>query len=49
MSKILLVEDEVDIRTLLVRRLEKRNFDVVSTDDGEQVLAIAISERQTWC
>jgi len=44
MAKILLVEDEEDLRTILVRRLQKRQFHVVVAADGEQACAVARTE-----
>jgi CheY-like chemotaxis protein len=45
MPKILLVEDEEDIRTILVRRLKKRHYEVVTAGDGEGACDLARSER----
>ncbi|HEV3084099.1 MAG TPA: response regulator [Gemmataceae bacterium] len=39
------MEDEEDIRTILVRRLQKRAFEVVTAGDGEQACALAQSDR----
>lgn len=44
MTKILVVEDnEVNLR-ILVRRLERRGFDVVTAGDGQRGVALAIAE-----
>jgi two-component system, cell cycle response regulator DivK len=39
-----LVEDEEDLRTILIRRLQKRQFHVVVAADGEQACAVAKTE-----
>jgi len=44
MSKILLVEDNEDNREMLLRRLERRGYQVVIAIDGEQGVAMAVSE-----
>src|SRR5204863_260586 len=45
MSKLLLVEDNLGIRDMLRRRLEKRKFEVVLAGDGLEACAKAVSER----
>lgn len=44
MPKILLVDDTEDNRDMLMRRLKKRGFDVVTAEDGAQACAAAASE-----
>ena len=44
MVKILLVEDNEDNRDMLVRRLERRGYNVVMALDGAQGVAMAYSE-----
>ena len=44
MPRILLIEDNEEIRDSLSRRLQRRGFDVVTAGDGEQGLAMAKSE-----
>ena len=44
MPKILLVEDNEMNRDMLSRRLERRGYQVVSAVDGDQGLALALSE-----
>jgi CheY-like chemotaxis protein len=44
MSKILLVEDNEDNRDMLLRRLERRGYQVLVTVDGEQGVSMAVSE-----
>ena len=44
MTKILLVEDNELIRDMLLRRLQKRNFEVVIAGDGRQGIAKAKDE-----
>ena len=41
MSKILLIEDEVNIRKIITYDLKKANYDVVECGDGKQALALA--------
>src|SRR4051812_803542 len=43
--KILLVEDNEDNRDMLIRRLERRGFEVVVAVDGANGVAMAISEK----
>jgi CheY-like chemotaxis protein len=45
MVKILLVEDNVNIRDMLTRRLTKRSFDVISAGDGQAACALAQAQR----
>ncbi len=43
--KILVVEDEPDIRELVRYNLEQGGFEVIETDDGKQALALIEKER----
>ena len=45
MPKLLLVEDNPEIRDMLTRRLKKRHFDVVQAGDGEQACSLARAEQ----
>lgn len=45
MPKILLVEDEEDMRNILVRRLQRRGYELVTTGLGEEASAWAQSAR----
>jgi two-component system, cell cycle response regulator DivK len=45
MPKILYVEDNEDNVYMLVRRLERQGFEVVTAPDGEQGVAMARSEH----
>lgn len=45
MTKILLVEDNEMNRDMLGRRLQRRGFEVVYAEDGEQALAQARAEN----
>lgn len=45
MSKILLVEDNEMNRDMLSRRLVRRGYEVVMAFDGEQGVAMALSEK----
>jgi len=44
MPKILLVEDNEKNRDMLSRRLQKRGYDVVLAEDGQQGVSLAQSE-----
>ena len=44
MSKILLVEDNEANRDMLSRRLQRRSYEVLLAVDGEQGVAMAVSE-----
>lgn len=45
MDKILLVEDEANIRGFLKINLKRNNFDVLEADNGEDGLRLALLER----
>jgi two-component system alkaline phosphatase synthesis response regulator PhoP len=45
MSKILIVDDEVNIRQLVKYNLEKENFQVLEAEDGLQGLRLAKTEK----
>jgi CheY-like chemotaxis protein len=45
MVKILLVEDNVAIRNMLSRRLQKKNFEVIVACDGAAACELAGAER----
>lgn len=45
MAKILIVEDEVGLITLLKYNLEKQGYDVVSVSDGKEVMAVVRLEK----
>ncbi|HKD08293.1 MAG TPA: response regulator [Bryobacteraceae bacterium] len=45
MSKILLVEDNEFNRDMLSRRLQRRGFEVVLAEDGEQGIDVARSQK----
>jgi CheY-like chemotaxis protein len=45
MPKILLVEDNEVVRDMVLRRLKKRQFEVVTAGDGEEACKIARAER----
>ena len=44
MTKILVVEDNEVNQRILVRRLERRGYQVVTADDGQQGVTLACSE-----
>ncbi len=45
MAKILLVEDNETNRDMLLRRLQRKGYEVVIAVDGEEAIAIARSEH----
>jgi CheY-like chemotaxis protein len=45
MTRVLLVEDNEMNRDMLSRRLQRRGFEVLIADDGEQGLAMAAAEQ----
>lgn len=44
MTKILVVDDEVDVRRLIEVKLKKAGFDVITAADGQEGLETAIAE-----
>ena len=45
MTKILIVEDELALQTLLKYNLEKQGYETVSVMDGKDVIATALAEK----
>ena len=45
MAKILLVEDDNNLREIYEARLQAEGYDIVSARDGEEALTIAMKER----
>ncbi|MBI4101246.1 response regulator, partial [Candidatus Microgenomates bacterium] len=45
MAKILLVEDDINLREIYAARLSAENYKVVSASDGEEALAVAVKEK----
>jgi DNA-binding response OmpR family regulator len=45
MAKILLVEDDSNLREIYAARLEAEGYEVVTAGDGEEGLAVAVKER----
>lgn len=45
MAKILLVEDDSNLREIYGARLEAEGYDITSASDGEEALAIAVREK----
>ena len=45
MTKILLVEDDSNLREIYGARLEAEGFQILSANDGEEALAIAVREH----
>lgn len=45
MAKILLVEDDSNLREIYGARLEAEGYEIVAASDGEEALALAVRER----
>ena len=45
MTKILLVEDDSNLREIYAASIQAEGYDIVTASDGEQALAVAIRER----
>ena len=45
MAKLLLVEDDVNLREIYAARLQAEGYEVVSASDGEEALAVAVKEK----
>lgn len=45
MSKILLVEDDINLREIYAARLQVEGYEIISASDGEEALAVAVRER----
>ncbi|RJO59982.1 response regulator [candidate division WS5 bacterium] len=45
MAKVLLVEDDIALREIYSARFAAENFEIVTADDGEQALSVAIKEK----
>lgn len=45
MSKVLLVEDDVNLREVYATRLMAEGYDVVTASDGEEALAAAVKQK----
>jgi len=42
--RVLIVDDEVDFLEMMVKRLKKRNFDVVGVENGDEALQVLSKE-----
>jgi DNA-binding response OmpR family regulator len=49
MRKVLVADDDADIRTLVALRLRYAGFEVVEAEDGEQALELVATERPELC
>src|SRR5919108_6384162 len=45
MTKIMLVEDDNNLREIYEARLLAEGYEIVSAEDGEQALALAVKEK----
>jgi DNA-binding response OmpR family regulator len=45
MAKILLVEDDINLRDIYSARFGAENYEIVTASDGEEALATAVRER----
>lgn len=45
MAKVMLVEDDNNLREIYGARLEAEGYDIVSAQDGEEALALAVKEK----
>ena len=45
MTKILLADDEADVRQMLSRRLQSEGYEVITAEDGVDALKKAMSEK----
>jgi len=46
---VLVADDDADVRELVVFRLERAGYQVISATDGEQALALALERRPAVC
>ena len=49
MSKVLVAEDDADIRLLVAMRLRNAGYEVVEAEDGQQALELVASEQPELC
>ena len=49
MSKILLAEDDIDMRRFLVKALQNAGFDVMSYDNGFRPISACARSRSSSC
>jgi DNA-binding response OmpR family regulator len=49
MNKVLVADDDADIRTLVALRLRSAGYDVVQAENGERALELVESERPALC
>ncbi|MBW3538021.1 response regulator [Candidatus Parcubacteria bacterium] len=45
MAKVLLVEDDINLRDIYSARLAAEQYDILTASDGEEALATAVRER----
>jgi DNA-binding response OmpR family regulator len=45
MAKLLLVEDDINLRDIYATRLQAEGYQVVTASDGEEALAVAVKEK----
>jgi DNA-binding response OmpR family regulator len=44
-EKILLVDDDVDIREIITLYLQNEGYDVITAEDGSKAVSMALSEE----
>jgi two-component system, OmpR family, phosphate regulon response regulator PhoB len=49
MSKVLVADDDADIRTLVALRLRYAGYEVVEAEDGERALELVATEHPQLC
>lgn len=45
MARILLVEDDINLRDIYMARLQAEKYEIITASDGEEALAIAVKQK----
>lgn len=45
MPKILLVEDDINLRDIYMARLQAEKYEIITASDGEEALAVAVKQK----
>ncbi len=45
MPRILLVEDDINLRDIYMARLQAEQYEIMSASDGEEALAVAVKQK----